>query len=111
MSLLIAFGLARLAPQMASIKRGNAEQLWEQACHFSPWEQSLGGRGHVYKPREGWFVYNLQYMHHSDLCRVPEAEVVASLDQVVAKLRSGENPYIYPYAHAGFEKWFNRPDQ
>ena len=109
-SALIAFGLALLAPVMAPIKRGTAEELWEQACHFQPWEQSLGGRGHVYKPREGWFVYKLQYMHHSDLYRIPEAEVEASLDDVVAKLRNGENPYVYPYARAGFEKWSNRPD-
>jgi hypothetical protein len=109
-SILIAFAIALLAPLMAPIKRGTAEELWEQACHFRPSEQSIGGRGQVFKPREGWFVYDLQYMHHSDVYRVPESEVFASLNEVVAKLRNGENPYIYPYANAGCEKWFNRPD-
>src|SRR5438093_5356279 len=51
MSLLIAFALARLAPQMAPIKRGNAEQLWQQACGFSP--RGFLDHGDVYTPREG----------------------------------------------------------
>jgi hypothetical protein len=110
MSLLIAFGLAILTPTMAPIKRGSVEELWENACHLHEWEKAIGGHGHVYKPREGWFLYDLQYLHHSDLYKVPEAEVFASFDQVVEKLRDKENPNIFEHARAGFEKWNNRKD-
>jgi len=67
MSILIAFGLARLAPRMAPIKRGTAELLWEQACHFSLREAVLGGHGSVYKSRDGCFLYDIRHMHGSDL--------------------------------------------
>jgi hypothetical protein len=111
MSVVIALGLACLAPLMAPIKRGNAEELWEQACHFQPREQVLGGHGHVYRPREGWLVYDIQHLHGSELYRVPEAEILESFDQVVDKLRvEDKNPDIYAHAHAAFERWFNCPD-
>jgi hypothetical protein len=111
MSLLIAFGLARLAPLMEPIKRGTAEELWEQACHLSGRELTFLGHGEVYKPREGWFVYDIQHWHGSDLYRVPEAEVLASFDKLVEKLRvNKDNPNIYSHARVGFERWSNSPD-
>jgi hypothetical protein len=110
-SVLIAVALARLAPRMAPIKRGSAEEFWEQACHFQPREAVLGGHGHVYPLREGWFVYDIQHMHGSDLYCVPEEEVEAVLDQVTEKLRLAEgNPTIYEHARVGFEKWLHYPD-
>ncbi len=109
MSILIAFGLARLAPRMAPIKRGNAEELWEQAFHFQP--RAFLGHGNVYKSREGWFLYDIQHFHGSDLYCVPESEVAATLDEVVKKMRLSErNEEVYPHAHAGFEKWSSCPD-
>jgi hypothetical protein len=110
MSLLIAIALAFLAQPMAPIKRGSAEEMWENACHFHEWEQAIGGHGHIYKPREGYFLYDLQYLHHSDLYKVPEAEVFASFEQVVEKLRDRENPNVFEHARAGFDKWSNRKD-
>lgn len=111
MSLLSAFALAGLAPQMAPIKRGTSEQLWEQAFHFEPKGVALLGHGHIYKPREGWFLYDIQHWHGSDLYRVPGAEVEANLGDLQQKLREEkENPDIHEHALAGFEKWSNCPD-
>ena len=105
---LIPIGLVFLAPRMAPVKRGTAEKLWEQACDIP---QQFLGHGDVYRPREGWFVYDIQHWHGSFLYRVPEAEVLSSFDQVVEKLRANKNnPDIYPHVRAVFEKWSNCSD-
>jgi len=106
--LLIAAVLALLARTMAPIKRGSAEELWENACHFHEWEKAIGGHGHFYKPREGYFLYDIHDLHHSELYEVPEDEVSAFFGQVINQLQDEENPYIFKHARAGFEKWNSR---
>jgi len=111
MSGLIAYALARLAPKMAPVQRGTAEELWEQACHFDPRDMVLGGHGEVFGARDGYFLYDIHHMHGSYLYCVPESEVLATFEEVVEKLRvSKENPNIYEHARTGFEKWSSNPD-
>jgi hypothetical protein len=114
-SLLIALGLAILAPIMAPIKHGDRDQFWKIACEVDIEGKFNEDHGYVYKPREGCFAYEVRYLvHRGDMYWISQAEADASFDQIVERLQAGEGkdadrPHVRAI-RAGFEKWLNRPE-
>lgn len=102
-SLCIAIGLTLMSTRMAPHSPGTTDRLWTVA-----WGDidTIGFYGQVHPPRDGVFVYEIGYIHGSDLYTVPIAEAEADFQHAVTKLKQNMNKEDTPaWVPSGYDAW------
>lgn len=104
-SFAVAIWLALLAPRMAPVRHGTAEDFWEIACgiELAPPNHEWGGR--VLYDEGGWVVYDRSHLHGSDAFYVSKEEAAARLDDALVEVEKVRQSGLRSLSVEAVEKW------
>ena len=107
----IVLGIAWFTPRMSPIRPGNSAELWYQVCRAQigakPIEHYIG----QVVLQDGWFIYEVPYMHGSWLFEVPELDAMRDFPQVLAQMDAeAEDLENQDYVTQGYRAWNDDAD-
>jgi hypothetical protein len=102
---LIGIGLALLAPVMRPVRKGDAGTFWLHVTGLDVGAEHSWSFGRFYRPRDGWYPYEVSGFHGSDLYQVPEAEVRDRFPRVAERLRNAPPGRLRPDVEQAFRDW------
>ena len=79
------------AKVMAPIQDGSSAGFWRNACGVDLDGTDKGYVGHIYMPRDGWYIYFYQEMHKQTLFRVRRSVAVADYPDVLLRIEHAVN--------------------
>jgi hypothetical protein len=79
------------AKVMVPIRNGTSAGFWRNACGVDLGGADKGYVGHIYMPRDGWYIYFNQGMHGQSLFRVRRSVAVVDYPDVLERIEQSVN--------------------